>query len=84
MRMDQSSNFSAYDVVNTYSKEQLARIFTQYGESKFANNIAKKIVEYRQEKNIETTLELVDIIKAAVTMKFRSIRTSFNPSCWSA
>ena len=71
MRMDQSSNFSPYDVVNTYSKEQLARIFTQYGESKFANNIAKKIVEYRQEKNIETTLELVDIIKAAVPMKFR-------------
>lgn len=71
MRMDQSSNFSAYDVVNTYSKEQLSHIFRQYGESKFANNIAKKIVEYRQEKNIETTLELVEIIKTAVPMKFR-------------
>ena len=71
MRMDQSKKFSAYDVVNTYKKEELANIFKKYGESKFANNIAKKIVEYREKKNIETTLELVEVIKTAVPMKFR-------------
>lgn len=71
MRMDTSQDFSAYEVVNNYSKEDLARIFNDYGESKFARNIAKKIVEYRQTKNIETTLELSEIIKTAVPMKFR-------------
>ncbi len=71
MRMDQSQKLTAYDVVNTYSKEKLASIFRNYGEDKFANNIAKKIVEYREKKPIETTLELVEIIKTAVPMKFR-------------
>ena len=71
MRMDQSQSFSAYDVVNTYTKDELSRIFKKYGEDKFANNIAKKIVEYRENKPIETTLELVDIVKCAVPMKFR-------------
>ena len=71
MRMDKEQSLSAYEVVNNYSKEQLARIFKQYGESKFANNIAKKIVEYREKKKIETTLELVEVIKTAVPMKFR-------------
>ena len=71
MRMDQDQAFSAYDVVNNYSKEELARIFLKYGEDKFSNNIAKKIVEYRTTKPIETTLELVEIIKTAVPMKFR-------------
>lgn len=71
MRMDQEQAFSAYDVVNNYSKEELARIFLKYGEDKFSNNIAKKIVEYRTTKPIETTLELVEIIKTAVPMKFR-------------
>ncbi len=71
MRMDQDSEFSAYELINTYSKSELANIFYKYGESKFANNIAKKIVEYRETKKIETTLELVEIIKSAVPMKFR-------------
>lgn len=71
MRMNQTDEFSAYDVINSYTKKELATIFTKYGESKFANNIAKKIVEYRQIKNIETTLELVEVIKTAVPMKFR-------------
>lgn len=71
MRMDQEQEFSAYDVVNSYSKEELTGIFTEYGESKFARNIAKKIVEYRENKKIETTLELAEIIKTAVPMKFR-------------
>ena len=71
MRMDQEQKLSAYEVVNEYSKDDLAKIFMKYGEDKFSNNIAKKIVEYRQNKPIETTLELVEIIKSAVPMKFR-------------
>ena len=71
MRMDRDQELSAYEVVNNYSKEELSRIFTLYGESKFSNNIAKKIVEYRSNKKIESTLELVEIIKTAVPMKFR-------------
>ena len=71
MRMDRDNKLSAYEVVNNYSKEDLAKIFYKYGEDKFSNNIAKKIVEYRENKNIETTLELVEIIKSAVPMKFR-------------
>ena len=71
MRMDQSQDFSAYDVVNTYDISRLTQIFNKYGESKFSRNIAKKIVEYREYKNIETTLELVEVIKTAVPMKFR-------------
>lgn len=72
MRMNQDSVFSAYDVVNTYEKKRLEKIFREYGESKFASNIAKKIVEYRKTKPIESTLELVEIIKIAVPMKFRA------------
>lgn len=71
MRMDRDQKLSAYEVVNEYSKEDLARIFYKYGEDKFANNIAKKIVEARKSKPIETTLELVEIIKTAVPMKFK-------------
>ena len=71
MRMDKDNPLSAYEVVNNYTKEQLANIFYKYGEDKFSNNIAKKIVEYRANKPIETTLELVEIIKTAVPMKFR-------------
>ena len=71
MRMDKDNPLSAYEVVNNYSKEQLANIFYKYGEDKFSNNIAKKIVEYRETKPIETTLELVEVIKTAVPMKFR-------------
>ena len=72
MRMDRDNNsLTAYDVVNNYSREELIRIFNKYGEDKFSNNIAKKIVEYRTNKPIETTLELVEVIKTAVPMKFR-------------
>ena len=71
MRMDQESTLTAYDVVNKYSKEKLQEIFYKYGEDKFSKNIAKKMVEYREQKPIETTLELVDIIKSAVPMKYR-------------
>lgn len=71
MRMNRDNPLSAYEVVNNYSKEELSRIFKKYGEDKFSNNIAKKIVEYRAQKSIDTTLELVEIIKSAVPMKFR-------------
>ena len=71
MRMDKENPVSAYDIVNNYSKEKLAEIFFKYGEAKFSNNIAKKIVEYRKDKTIETTAELTEIIKTAVPMKFR-------------
>ena len=70
MRMDQDSDFSAYEVVNSYSEKELANIFFKYGEEKYSNSIAKNIVKYREDKNIETTLELVDIIKKSVPEKY--------------
>ena len=63
MRMDKSQTLTAKDVVNTYKEEELAKIIYEYGEEKFSRPIAKKIVEYRKEKEIETTEELVNIIK---------------------
>ena len=65
MRMSQNG-LSAYDVVNTYSKEDLTRILRDYGEEKFASKIAFTIVQIREKKPIETTFELVDLIKAAL------------------
>ncbi|MDY4077363.1 MAG: 16S rRNA (cytosine(1402)-N(4))-methyltransferase RsmH [Clostridium sp.] len=71
MRMDRDREFSAYEVVNTYSEEDLYRIIRDYGEEKFAKRIAKFIVDKRADKPIETTLELVDIIKTAIPAKAR-------------
>lgn len=71
MRMNRDNEFSAYDVVNTYSEEELYRIIRDYGEEKFAKRIATFIVNARVEKNIETTLELVEIIKNAIPAKAR-------------
>lgn len=71
MRMDQSQSFSAYDLVNTYDYSNLVRIFRDYGEEKFASSIAKKIVRERESKPIETTLELVEIIKNSVPEKYK-------------
>lgn len=71
MRMNRDNEFSAYDVVNTYSEEELYRIIRDYGEEKFAKRIATFIVNARAEKNIETTLELVEIIKNAIPAKAR-------------
>lgn len=65
MRMSKQG-LSAYDVVNTYSESELTRIFRCYGEEKFSPRIAKKIVTLRQEKPIETTTELAEIIKEAI------------------
>lgn len=72
MRMDKSSSFSAKNVVNEYSEMELFRVIRDYGEDKFAKNIAKHIVAARQEKEIETTGELIEIIKAAIPMKIRA------------
>lgn len=66
MRMDRREGLSAKEVVNTYSEEKLCEIITKYGEEKWAVRIAKFICEAREKKPIETTFELVDIIKAAV------------------
>ena len=74
MRMDQSKEFSAYDVVNTYDYDKLVKIFREYGEEKYATSIAKQIIKYRENKPIETTLELVDIIKSG--MPYKAMRDS--------
>lgn len=71
MRMDVRQSFSAYDVVNTYSEEDLARIIRDYGEDNWAKRIAKFIVEERKEKTIENTGELVEVIKKAIPKKAR-------------
>ncbi len=72
MRMDRRNSLTAKDIVNTYSEGELYRIIRDYGEDKFAKNIAKHIVKRREEKQIETTFELVDAIKAAIPMKVRA------------
>lgn len=69
MRMDQEKDFSAYDVVNQYKEEELVDIFFRYGEEKYARSIAKNIVLARREKLIETTFELVEIIKKSLPEK---------------
>lgn len=71
MRMNREEELSAYEVVNGYTQDQLYRVIRNYGEEKFAGRIADFIVEARVEKPIETTYELVDIIKAAIPAKAR-------------
>ena len=66
MRMDAEDDFSAEDVVNVYSEKDLARIIREYGEEKWASRIAKFIVKERQSGRIETTGQLVEIIKSAI------------------
>ena len=72
MRMDTESALTAKDIVNEYSEIDLFRVIRDYGEDKFAKNIAKHICLYRKEKPIETTFELNDIIKAAIPAKMRA------------
>lgn len=73
MRMDQRQARTAKDIVNDYSEMELYRIIRDYGEDKFAKNIAKHIVQARQEKPLETTGELIQAIKAAIPMKVRAV-----------
>lgn len=65
MRMDKNQKISAYELVNTYSEEDLTRILFEYGEERFAKKIARLICEKRKEKNIQSTFELVELIKRA-------------------
>lgn len=71
MRMDQRQEKTARDIVNGYSEMELYRVIRDYGEDKFAKNIAKHIVQAREKKPVETTGELVEIIKAAIPAKIR-------------
>ena len=71
MRMDNRNEVTARDIVNNYSQGDLFRIIRDYGEDKFAANMAKHIVMNREAKPIETTTELAEIVKAAIPMKFR-------------
>lgn len=71
MRMNNDNDFTAADVVNGYSKEELERVIREYGEEKWAKRIAEFIVNERQNKDIKTTFELVDIIKAAIPASAR-------------
>ena len=88
MRFNQDAEFSAYDVVNSYSEDDLIRIFSEYGEERFSKRIAKKIVEQRKLKKLETTTELADLIinctpriKSSIhpaTRVFQAIRIEVN------
>ena len=71
MRMDQTQSLSAYEVVNQWSYEALVRIFFRYGEEKFSKQIARRIEAHREQQPIETTLELVDVIKEGILAKAR-------------
>lgn len=72
MRMDQRGNETAADIVNTYSESELYRIIRDYGEDRFAKNIAKHIVKRRQEKLFETAGELAETIRAAIPARVRA------------
>ena len=72
MRMDREQSVTAKDIVNEYSESELFRIIKEYGEERFARNIAKNICRQRKEKPIETTLELVDLIRGSMPAKARN------------
>ena len=88
MRFDKDIDFSAFDVINTYSENDLVRIFSEYGEERFSKRIAKKIIEQRRAKSIDTTGELADLIIHATphikstihpaTRVFQAIRIEVN------
>lgn len=72
MRMDQSQSLTAYDVVNKYSLQDLTKILKEYGDERYAYSIANGIVKYRKQKTIDTTLELVEVIKNSLPKKILS------------
>lgn len=78
MRMDQSQDLDAYEIVNHYSYQELVSIFFRYGEEKFSKKIAREIERLREIEPIETTTELSDIIKSQIPAKFR--RTGGHPA----
>jgi len=71
MRMDRSQDLSAYDVVNNYSEEEIGEVLRNYGEEKFSKRIANFIIDRRALKSIDTTLELVNVIDAAIPAKYK-------------
>ncbi len=71
MRMDQTQQLTAYEIVNNWSYEALVKIFYRYGEEKFSKQIARRIEAHREQQPITTTLELVDIIKEGIPAKAR-------------
>ena len=73
MRMDQRQERTAWNIVNEYEESELYRVIRDYGEDKFAKNIAKHIVAARKEKPVETTGELAELIKQAIPMKMRAV-----------
>ncbi|WP_128895118.1 16S rRNA (cytosine(1402)-N(4))-methyltransferase RsmH [Longirhabdus pacifica] len=78
MRMDRSQSLSAYDIVNNWSEKELANIIFKYGEEKFSRKIARQIISHREQQAIETTLQLVDIIKNSIPAAAR--RTGPHPA----
>ena len=76
MRFNQDAEFSAYDVVNTYSEADLVRIFSEYGEERFSKRIAKKIIEQRKVKKLETTTQLANLIVSCTP----HIKSSIHPA----
>ena len=72
MRMDQTAPLDAYTVVNTWPKDELVHIFYEYGEERFSQRIAERIVSERQRHAIETTTELAALVKDAIPAKFRN------------
>ena len=88
MRFDPDSDLTAYDVVNSYSEEELRRIFWEYGEERFSKKIARKIVDIRKDKAIQTTLELANMVRSCIyspkskihpaTRIFQAIRIAVN------
>ena len=74
MRMDQSSDITAYDVVNKYKEDKISEIIEKFGEERFHNRIARQIKDARQRKPIETTGELAAIVKRAVGYKYRNLK----------
>ena len=74
MRMDRDDKLSAHDIVNTFDEEDIYKIIRDYGEEKFAKNIEKNIIKYKENKIIDTTFELVDIIKKSIPEKFKRLK----------
>jgi len=76
MRFDKDADFSAYEVVNTYSEKDLVRIFSEYGEERFSKRIAKKIIEQRRLKTIDTTGELAELVISSTP----HVKSSIHPA----
>ena len=78
MRMDKETGLTAYDIVNGYSEQNIADIIYKFGDEKFSRRIAKRIIEYRKNKPVETSQELADIVRKAVYkgyVKFKKFKT---------